>query len=134
MAVRRGVASELVREGESPVCEHFQRAAEMVARRWTPQIVRVLLQGPARYRDLRAAIPAISDHLLSERLKELEAAGLVIRMVGAEGPVRVEYTLSESGAALTDVMDALGEWAERWAQPSRSSPASGRSPTGRRSR
>jgi DNA-binding HxlR family transcriptional regulator len=106
----------------------------MVARRWTPQIVRVLLVGPARYRDLRAAIPAISDHLLSERLKELEAAGLVTRTVGAQGPVRVEYALSESGAALSDVMEALGEWAERWAQPSRSSPASGRSAAGGRSR
>lgn len=134
MATRGGVASEPVREGESPVCEHFQRAAEIVARRWTPQIVRVLLVGPARYRDLRAAIPAISDNLLSERLKELEAVGLVIRTVGAEGPVRVEYALSESGAALSDVMDALGEWAERWAQPSRPSPASRRSAAGGRSR
>jgi DNA-binding HxlR family transcriptional regulator len=134
MTTRRAVASEPVREGESPVCEHFQRAAEIVARRWTPQIVRVLLQGPARYRDLRAAIPAISDHLLSERLKELEAAGLVIRTVGAEGPVRVQYALSESGAALSDVMEALGEWAERWAQPSRPSAASRRSPAGGRSR
>jgi DNA-binding HxlR family transcriptional regulator len=123
-----------VSEDESPVCEHFQRAAEIVARRWTPQIVRVLLQGPARYRDLRAAIPAISDHLLSERLKELEATGLVIRTVAAEGPVRVEYELSESGAGLTHVMEALSEWAERWAQPSRPSPASRRSPTGGRSR
>jgi DNA-binding HxlR family transcriptional regulator len=87
----------------------------------------VLLQGPARYRDLRAAIPTISDHLLSERLKELETAGLVIRTVGAEGPVRVEYALSESGAGLTDVVEALSEWAERWAQPSRRSPAGGRS-------
>ena len=134
MATRGGVASEPVREGEGPVCEHFQRAAEMVARRWTPQIVRVLLVGPARYRDLRAAIPAISDNLLSERLKELEAAGLVIRTVGAEGPVKVEYALSESGAALSDVMDALGEWAERWAQPSPASPASRRSAAGGRSR
>ncbi len=134
MATRGGVASEPVREGEGPVCEHFQRAAEMVARRWTPQIVRVLLVGPARYRDLRAAIPAISDNLLSERLKELEAAGLVIRTVGAEGPVKVEYALSESGAALSDVMDALGEWAEHWAQPSPASPASRRSAAGGRSR
>ena len=134
MATGRAVASEPVREGEGPVCEHFQRAAEIVARRWTPQIVRVLLEGPARYRDLRAAIPAISDHLLSERLKELEAAGLVIRTVGAEGPVRVEYTLSESGAGLTHVVEALGEWAERWAQPSRPSPAPRRSAAGGRSR
>jgi DNA-binding HxlR family transcriptional regulator len=128
------VASGAVSDGEGLVCEHFQRAAEMVARRWTPQIVRVLLQGPARYRDLRASIPAISDHLLSERLKDLEAAGLVIRTVGADGPVRVEYSLSEAGAGLNDVVEALGEWAERWAQPSRSSPASRRSPAGGRSR
>jgi len=101
---------------EGPVCEHFQRAAEIVARRWNPQIVRVLLSGPARYRDLRAAIPAISDHLLSARLKELEAEGILRRSVSTEGPVRVEYELTPAGQALVDVIGSLAEWAERYAR------------------
>jgi DNA-binding HxlR family transcriptional regulator len=124
---RAGVASDPVKEAEGPVCEHFQRAAEIVGRRWTPQIVRVLLAGPARYRDLRAAIPAISDHLLSARLKELEEAGLLTRSVDADGPVRVEYALTEAGEALVDVIEALGDWAERFARrPGRPVGAAGR--------
>jgi len=114
MTTRRAVASELVREGESPVCEHFQRAAEIVARRWTPQIVRVLLQGPARYRDLRAAIPTISDHLLSERLKELEAAGIVTRSQYLEVPPRVEYELTDRGRGLRPVIAEMERWGRRW--------------------
>lgn len=97
------------------ICDHFHRAAEVVARRWNPQIVRVLLAGPARYRDLKAAIPAISDHLLSARLKELEAAGILRRSVAAEGPVRVDYSLTQAGEELVDVIESLASWAERFA-------------------
>lgn len=102
---------------EDPVCEHFQHAAEIIGRRWNPQIVRVLLAGPARYRDLKAAIPAISDHLLSQRLKELEAESIVTRSVGTGGPVRVEYALTERGQGLADAIEALAAWAERFARP-----------------
>lgn len=110
----RGVASRRV--SEDPVCEHFQHAAEIIGRRWNPQIVRVLLHGPARYRDLKAAIPAISDHLLSRRLKELEAESIVTRSVVADGPVRVDYALTEEGQGLADAIDALAAWAERFAR------------------
>src|SRR5215218_10035065 len=89
-----GVPSAPMRDGEGPICEHFQRAAEIVGRRWNPQLLRVLLSGPARYRDLKSSIPAISDHLLSARLKELEAAEIVTRSVDAGPPVRVEYVLT----------------------------------------
>jgi len=111
------VASQLVNgQEEDPVCEHFQRAAEIIGRRWNPQLVRVLLAGPARYRDLKAAVPAISDHLLSRRLKELEEAGIVSRTVDSGSPVRVEYALTRAGEGLVDVIGALGEWAERFAR------------------
>jgi DNA-binding HxlR family transcriptional regulator len=109
----------VTREPEDPICEHFQRAAEIIGRRWNPQLVRVLLDGPARYRDLRAAIPAISDHLLSQRLRELELAGIVSRTVDGGGPVRVEYALTRAGEGLVDVIGALAEWAERFARPTR---------------
>jgi DNA-binding HxlR family transcriptional regulator len=104
---------------EDPVCEHFQLAADIVGRRWNPQLVRVLLDGPARYRDLRAAIPAISDHLLSRRLKELEAAGIVTRTVEDASPVRVGYSLTEAGEGLAGAIEALAEWAERFAGTAR---------------
>ena len=100
---------------ETPVCKHFQQAAELLGKRWNPQLVRVLLAGDARFSDLKAAIPPISDHLLSERLKELEAAGIVTRTVTPQTPVLIEYGLTDRGRDLGGVMGELAAWAERWA-------------------
>ncbi len=97
-----------------PVCLHFQRAAELVGRRWNPQIMRVLLAGAARFGDLKGAIPAISDHLLSQRLKSLESDGIVTRTVTPSTPVRIEYGLTERGQDLAGVIGELASWAERW--------------------
>lgn len=101
---------------EEPVCEHFQRAAELLGKRWSPQVMRALLSGATRFSDLRAGIPGISDNLLSERLKELEAQGIVVRRVTPSTPVRVDYLLTERGRDLTGVIEGLAAWAERWAR------------------
>jgi DNA-binding HxlR family transcriptional regulator len=100
----------------SPICVHFQRASELIGKRWNPQIVRVLLSGACRYSDLKASIPQISDSLLSERLKEMEAEGIVTRDVTPSTPVLIEYHLTERGRDLSRVIDELGTWAERWAE------------------
>ena len=97
------------------VCESFQRAAQLVGQRWVPQIVWVLLDGRRRYSAVRDAIPEISDTVLSERLRELEEAGVVTRTVTPSTPVLIEYSLSERGRELAVVMDGLSIWAERWA-------------------
>jgi DNA-binding HxlR family transcriptional regulator len=97
------------------VCESFQRAAQLVGQRWVPQIVWVLLDGSRRYSAVRDAIPEISDTLLSERLRELEEAGVVTRTVTPSTPVLIEYGLSDRGRELAVVMDDLSTWAERWA-------------------
>lgn len=102
-------------DAERAVCESFQRAAELVGKRWVPQIVWVLLDGPRRYSMLRDAIPEISDTLLSERLRDLEAAGIVTRAVTPSTPVLIEYALSDRGRDLATVVDGLSTWAERWA-------------------
>ena len=104
--------------GTAPVCEHYQRAAEILGRRWNPQIVRVLLSGASRYRDVKSGVPGISDHILSDRLKSLEAEGIVRREVSPETPVRITYGLTEAGEALAGAIGALADWAERWALPS----------------
>ena len=101
---------------EAPVCKHFQQAAELLGKRWNPQLVRALLAGDARFSDLRSAIPQISDNLLSERLKELEAAEVVTRTVTPDTPVRILYGLSERGRDLAGVIGELATWAERWAR------------------
>ena len=97
------------------VCESFQEAAQLVGRRWVPQIVWVLLGGARRYSILKDAIPEISDTLLSERLRELEAAGIVTRSVTPSTPVLIEYALSERGRDLATVIEGLSAWADRWA-------------------
>lgn len=100
---------------ESPICEHFQHAAELIGRRWNPQILRGLQSGVTRFSDLKTGIPPISDAVLSDRLKELEAAGIVTRTVTPDTPVRITYGLTERGQDLSKVIDELGQWAERWA-------------------
>lgn len=77
-------------------------------------IVRALLAGPARFHQLREAIPDMSDRMLSERLRELEAEGVVTRSVIPDTPVRVEYALTEKGRALEGAIMAIADWAERW--------------------
>lgn len=96
------------------VCPLFHEAAELIGRRWTAAIVRALADGAVRFGDVVAAVPGLSDRMLSERLKELEAEGVVTRTVIADYPVRIEYRLTEKGRDLGAVMDAIGTWAHRW--------------------
>jgi DNA-binding HxlR family transcriptional regulator len=101
----------------SPFCPLYQRAIELIGRRWTGAILRALLAGATRFGDLAGAIPGVSDRLLSERLKELEEEGLVSRTVIPTTPVRVEYHLTAKGRALADVMAAISAWADAWLTP-----------------
>lgn len=95
-------------------CPRFHRAVELIGRRWSGAIVRVLMRGPRRFNELMNTVPGLSDRLLSERLRELEAEGLVKREVGLGPPVCVTYHLTESGHSLEPVIESLGNWAERW--------------------
>ena len=100
------------------LCTRFHRASELVGRRWTGAILFILLQSPrCRFATLRAAIPDITDRMLSERLQELEHEGIVDRIVVPETPVRVEYSLTRKGKALAAAIDALAAWAEKWIEP-----------------
>jgi DNA-binding HxlR family transcriptional regulator len=100
---------------EAPaLCTRFHRASELIGRRWTGAIIFVLLKSRCRFATLRAAIPEITDRMLSERLQELEQEGIVERTVIPETPVRVEYALTTKGRALAAAMDAIAEWAEKW--------------------
>ena len=100
---------------EGTICQHFQRAAELVGQRWVPQVIYVLVSGPARYTAIHDAIPGISDAMLSDRLKDLEAERIITRDVEPTSPVRISYGLTERGAELATVLGELQVWAERWA-------------------
>lgn len=95
-------------------CAQYQRALELIGGRWTGAIIRALLGGVHRFSDLTAAIPGLSDRMLAERLRELEAEGLVVRTVLPEMPVHVEYRLTDKGRDLSGVMDALVRWLADW--------------------
>lgn len=95
-------------------CPLYHQAIELVGRRWTGAILRVLMDGPLRFSEVAQAIPELSDRLLSERMKELEARGVVERRVLAGPPLRVEYSLSEMGRELEPALSELQRWARRW--------------------
>jgi DNA-binding HxlR family transcriptional regulator len=94
------------------LCPKFEQAFELLGKRWTGLIIRILLDGPKRFSEIAGAVTNLSDRLLAERLKELEEAGLVTRQVYPEKPVRIEYNLTERGLQLKPVMDAIQTWAE----------------------
>ncbi|HEV2357867.1 MAG TPA: helix-turn-helix domain-containing protein [bacterium] len=96
------------------ICPRFHKTIELVGKRWTGAIVQSLLEGAQRFSALRGAVPGLHDRLLSARLKELEAEGLVRRHVYAETPVRIEYELTERGRDLERVFAELHRWADRW--------------------
>ena len=110
-------------DGSSVLCPRYHHAVELLGRRWAGAIVRILMAGPARYNELRAAIPDINDRMLAERLRELEAEQIVVRTVLPEAPVRVEYTLTEKGRALEGAIVAIGRWAEKWVTAPAAQPA-----------
>jgi DNA-binding HxlR family transcriptional regulator len=100
--------------GSAGLCARFHKAVELIGRRWSGAIIQILLQRPSRYAQLRAAIPDITDRMLSERLRELEDEQIVVRTVVPETPVRVEYSLTPKGRALAPALTAIGHWAEKW--------------------
>jgi DNA-binding HxlR family transcriptional regulator len=95
-------------------CLEFQQAVELIGRRWCGTIARALLPGPRRFTELRRAIPQISDRALSQRLRELEAEGVVIRRVSTGPPVEVAYELSAKGRDLEQIIDGVEHWAHEW--------------------
>jgi DNA-binding HxlR family transcriptional regulator len=98
----------------SGCCPLYHEAVELVGKRWTGAILRVLMDGPLRFSEIAQAVPELSDRLLSERMKELEARGLVKRRVHPGPPLRVQYSLSAMGQELEPALAELQRWAERW--------------------
>jgi DNA-binding HxlR family transcriptional regulator len=96
------------------VCPDFHAAVELVGRRWAGAILWALGDQPLYFADISAAVPGISDRLLSARLRELEAEGLVERSVHAGAPARVSYALSAKGQALQPALRQLRDWAREW--------------------
>jgi DNA-binding HxlR family transcriptional regulator len=96
------------------VCPDFHAAIELVGRRWAGAILWALSDGPHYFADFTDSVPGVSDRLLSRRLRELEAEGLVERQVHEGTPARVSYALTEKGRALVPALTELKSWARAW--------------------
>jgi DNA-binding HxlR family transcriptional regulator len=117
----------MTRPDHPPVlCPRFHRASELIGRRWTGAIIFVLLKVRCRFATLREAVPDITDRMLSDRLQELEAEGIVERTVIPDTPVRVEYALTRKGRALGAAVEAISAWADKWGDPSTAAAAPAR--------
>jgi DNA-binding HxlR family transcriptional regulator len=88
-------------------CEPFEAAMRLLGRRWNGGVVRALLGGARRFGEIRAAVPGITDAVLTTRLRELCAAGLAVRQVTDGPPVLVEYLLTPAGRDLRPVLNAV---------------------------
>jgi len=102
---------------QESVCPKYHKAIELIGRRWTGAIISAMLAGKTRYHEIRENVPEISDRMLAERLRELEAEGVVERNVFPTTPVRIEYDLTEKGRALEAAIVAIGNWANDWILP-----------------
>ena len=94
-----------------PVPEEFRRAANLLERRWTLSIIFVTLHGEQRFNALLESVPGISPRMLSERLRDLEHAGLIERRVLPASPPAVEYRLTARGRELAPLIQALARYA-----------------------
>lgn len=89
-------------------------AAEVLCTRWTVVLLRELIAGSTRFNDLRRGVPRMSPALLSQRLKELEAVGVVERVPCAADPTVSEYRLTPAGRELEPLIEGFGRWGQRW--------------------
>ncbi len=88
--------------------------AEIIGAKWTALLVHDLSEGPRRFSELEHSCAGISPRTLSERLRALEQEGIVVRRSYPESPPRVEYELTEKGAALLLIIDAMREFGREW--------------------
>lgn len=97
-------------EDISPRHEEIRRAMQSIGGKWKLEILWLLHQRTHRFNELRRAIPGVTQHMLTQQLRELEADGLVHRTIFAEVPPRVEYTIAEPALRLRPVFEALFAW------------------------
>ena len=89
-------------------------AAEVLCTRWTVVLLREFIAGSTRFNDLRRGVPRMSPALLSQRLKQLQAAGVIARNPVRADPSVMEYELTEAGRQLAPLIEQFGIWGQRW--------------------
>ncbi|MGO4107777.1 winged helix-turn-helix transcriptional regulator [Paenibacillus lupini] len=98
----------------STMCPKYEAAADILGKKWTGLIIRVMLGGPKRFKEIKEQIPEMSDKMLTDRMKELESQNIIKRTVYPEMPVRIEYELTPKGRELQPVIESIQNWGEHW--------------------
>jgi DNA-binding HxlR family transcriptional regulator len=104
-------------EDYADYCPQYHHAIELIGKRWTGVILLAMMAGRTRYADLRDAVPELSETMLRQRLRELEAEAILTRHVSTDTPVRVDYRLTAKGRALQTAIEAVSAWADDWVEP-----------------
>lgn len=91
----------------------IETTLQVIGKKWIVLIIRDLLAGPRRFTDLLHSLGRISPKTLSERLREMEARGVVVRRPYPEVPPRVEYELTDRGRSLAGILQAMAEWGKQ---------------------
>lgn len=99
-------------DDEQGLCPTYLAAMDVLAKPWNGLIIASLEDGPLRFSELSARLPAIGDRMLTARLKELGAQGVVARDVQPGPPVRVCYSLTDVGRGFHHVADAVRRWGQ----------------------
>ena len=103
----------MVKKEELPACP-VATTVQIIGNKWKLLILRNLLDRPWRFNELQKSLDGISQKVLTESLRSMEADGIVIRTVFPEVPPRVEYSLSELGETIRPILDAMKEWGEQY--------------------
>lgn len=96
------------------MCPRFEKAVDLLSKRWVALIVFVLMSGPRRFGEIESCLSNLSGKVLSDRLKEMENEGIIERTVYPEMPVRIEYSLTPKGTALAPILGEIGNWSTEW--------------------
>ena len=99
-------------EHDRALCATYLTAMDVLAKPWNGLIIALLEEGPLRYSELGARLPAIGDRMLAARLKDLVGLGLVNRVADGGPPVRVTYELTKTGRGFREVAEAIRKWGQ----------------------
>ena len=96
------------------VCNKIEMAYHIIGKKWMCLIIHSLMEEPKRFSEICSIIPELSKRVLTERMKELEDCGIVLRNIITDRPVRSEYSLTRKGHDLGLALVGVESWAEKW--------------------
>ncbi|MFJ7934107.1 winged helix-turn-helix transcriptional regulator [Sporosarcina sp. NPDC096371] len=99
---------------KNEICHKVEECYHIIGKKWMALIIYTLMKEPKRFSEIHTFIPDLSKRMLTERMKELEDTGIVIRNVIPDRPVRIEYSLTRKGNDLGTALQAVEGWAEKW--------------------